>query len=285
MEMEVKSDTYSKDDRTVVSAARPSVLSRTHSPSTGTLGKAMAVLDIVATSPEPPRFTDILKQSDQPRGTLHRQLQNLVEEGLLTQRRDSSYELGFKLLQFAARAWAGNEFRVIAEPHLRQLHELTGETVHLGVLRDIQVIYLDKVESTQAVRMYSQIGNASPVYCTGVGKAALAVLPEPVFEARLSRMEFHRFTEHTLMSGAALRNAIEEIRRTGNAYDLEEHEPGIRCVAAPVYSADRTFFAGVSVTGPAFRVTPEKLEEWAVPVRETASKIMADMHTRMSPRS
>lgn len=255
------------------------------SPTTGTLGKAMAVLDIVAAAAEPPRFTDILKQSDQPRGTLHRQLQNLVEEGLLSQRRDSSYELGFKLLQFAARAWAGNEFRIIAEPHLRELHRLTGETVHLGVLRDVQVIYLDKVEGTQTVRMYSQIGNASPVYCTGVGKAALSVLAEPVLEAKIGRIRFHKFTENTLGGPQALREAVDEIRRTGNAYDLEEHEPGICCVAAPVYSAERNFYAGISVTGPSFRVTPDKLAQWAGPVREAAGRIMADMHTRMSPRA
>ena len=154
------------------------ILEQSKAVSTGTLGKAMAVLDIVAASPFPPRFTDILRQSDQPRGTLHRQLSNLVEEGLLNQRRDTSYELGYKLLKFASRAWAGSEFRLIAEPHLRNLHELTGETVHLGVLRDNQVIYLDKVEGKQAVRMYSQIGNASPVYCTGVGKAALSAMAE-----------------------------------------------------------------------------------------------------------
>ncbi len=252
---------------------------------TGTLGKAMSVLDIVAASAEPPRFTEILKQSDQPRGTLHRQLQNLVEEGLLNQRRDSSYELGFKLLQFAARAWAGNEFRRIAEPHLRKLHQLTGETVHLGVLRGNQVIYLDKVEGTQAVRMYSQIGNASPVYCTGVGKAALSVLPEPTLSSCLASISYHRFTENTITSSEAMRAAITEIRETGNAYDLEEHEAGIRCVAAPVYSTERGFYAGVSVTGPAYRVNMEKLAEWAGPVREAARGIMEDMGTKMSPRA
>ena len=138
-------------------------------PQTGTVGKAMAVLEIVARAEEPPRFTDILARSDQPRGTLHRQLSNLVEEGLLSLNRDHTYSLGLRLLMFASRAWAGNQFRAIAEPHLRRLNEATGETVHLGVLRGTEVIYLDKVEGRQAVRMYSQIGNASPAFCTGVG--------------------------------------------------------------------------------------------------------------------
>lgn len=254
-------------------------------PQTGTLGKAMAVLDIVAASSAPPRFTEILKQSDQPRGTLHRQLSNLVEEGLLNQRSDSSYELGYKLLKFASRAWAGNEFRTIAEPHLNRLHTQTGETVHLGVFRENQVIYLDKVEGNQTVRMYSQIGNASPVYCTGVGKAALSVLSEDLLTECLESIIYKKFTEHTILSSSQMRLALDEIRATGNAYDLEEHETGIRCVAAPVFSKDRGFVAGVSVTGPAYRVTMEKLKSWAPIVREAARGIMEDMGAKLGPRA
>lgn len=252
---------------------------------TGTLGKAMAVLEIVAASDDPMRFTDILKRSDQPRGTLHRQLSNLVEEGLLAVNRDHSYALGVRLLKFASKAWAGNEFRTIAEPHLRRLHDITGETVHLGVLRGLDVIYLDKVESRQAVRMYSQIGNASPVYCTGVGKAALSSLPDTEIARILPRIVFHCFTEHTLRDAAALSAEIEEIRRSGVAFDREEHEIGIRCVAAPIHSADRSFVAGVSVTGPAYRVSMEALDGWKVSVKETAGRIMDDMASRLGPRT
>lgn len=251
---------------------------------TGTLGKAVSVLDIVASSEEPMRFTDILALSDQPRGTLHRQLSNLVEEGLLSLNREHCYSLGLRLLKFAAKAWAGNQFRTIAEPHLRALHERTGETVHLGVLRGAEVIYLDKVESRQAVRMYSQIGNASPVYCTGVGKAAMAVLEDAALDSVIAGLNFHRYTEHTLVTADALRAEIEHIRRTGNAYDREEHELGIRCVAAPIYSKDRSFVAGVSVTGPAYRVSAQALESWAEPVRNTAQSIMDDMEPRLGPR-
>jgi len=252
---------------------------------TGTLGKAISVLDIVASADEPMRFTDILAVSDQPRGTLHRQLSNLVEEGLLSLGRDHSYSVGIRLLKFAAKAWAGNRFRVIAEPHLRALHDHTGETVHLGVLRGNEVIYLDKVESRQAVRMYSQIGNASPVYCTGVGKAAMSALPDAELRDLVSTIKFRRFTDSTLTTPQALLNEIDEIRETGNAYDREEHEPGIRCVAAAIYSADRSFVGGVSVTGPAYRISAEALEGWAGLVRDAAGAIMDDMGARLGPRT
>lgn len=254
-------------------------------PGTGTLGKAVAVLDIVASAEGPLRFTDILGRSDQPRGTLHRQISNLVEEGLLTLNRDHSYSLGLRLLQFASRAWSGNQFRAIAEPHLHRLHEATGETVHLGVLNETEVIYLDKVEGRQTVRMYSQIGNASPVYCTGVGKAALSVLADDQVRAIAARISFRQYTANTLTSADKLVDEVRRIRLCGTAYDREEHEPGIRCVAAPIFSADRSFLAGVSVTAPAFRVSEAVLEGWAGDVRETAHSIIEDMKARLGPRA
>ena len=252
---------------------------------TGTLGKAMAVLEIVASSEQPPRFTDILKQSDQPRGTLHRQLSNLVEEGLLISRPDQSYELGLKLLTFASQSWAGSEFRTIAEPHLKDLQSETGETVHLAVLRDVQVIYLDKFEGSQSLRLHSQIGNASPAYCTGVGKAALSQLDSKSLSERIAAMKFQQFTENTLRSAKALRAEITEIRKDGVAYDREEHEPGIHCIAAPIHSASRALYAGISITGPSFRISRAQLEGWADTVRETAEAIMADLETRLGPRA
>lgn len=253
---------------------------------TGTLGKAISVLDIIANSSEPLRFTDVLQQSDQPRGTLHRQISNLIEEGLITVNRDNSYGLGLRLLQFASKAWAGNEFRNVAAPHIQKLHEATGETVHLGILRDVEVIYLDKIESRQNIRMVSQIGNTAPAFCTGVGKAALSALPDDELHERIKRIEFRRYTSNTIADADALLAEIDTIRNRGNAYDREEHEMGIACVAAPILSrTDTLFAAGVSVTGPSYRVTPEMLVSWAEITRDTASAIMSGMKTQLSPRS
>jgi IclR family transcriptional regulator, acetate operon repressor len=252
---------------------------------TGTLGKAMVVLDAVARAERPLRFTDLLDLLDQPRGTLHRQISNLMAEGLLTQRNDYCYELGPRLLTLAARAWSGNQFRQIAEPHLAALHEATGETVHLGVLAGIEIIYLDKVESRSAVRMHSQIGKASPVFCTGVGKAALSRLDDARLQSTIARIRFQRFTEHTLVTPESLLAEIAAIRVDGNAYDREEHEPGISCVAAPISSRDGGLVAGISVTAPSFRIPMSQLEAWAPLVRRTADAISNDITTRMGPRA
>lgn len=251
---------------------------------TGTLGKAMAVLETVALSERPLRFTDVLAVSGQPRGTLHRQLSHLVQEGLLELRPDHAYVPGLRLLKLASTSWARNDFRAVAAPFLEALHRETGETVHLGVLRGREIIYLDKVESRQAVRMNSQIGNASPAYCTGVGKAALSALDAAALDAALAGVEFRRYTPQTIVDRAALFAELAEIRDSGIAFDREEHEPGIRCVAAPVFDAGRALVAGVSVTGPAYRVSEAQLQEWAPRVLETARAIMGELAAKLGPQ-
>lgn len=252
---------------------------------TGTLGKALDVIEAVAASDSPQRFKDLLEKVDQPRGTLHRQISNLVSEGLLTLRADHFYELGPRLLHLASRAWAGNSFRQIAEPHLAALHQKTGETVHLGILQGTGVIYLDKVESRQTVRMHSQIGNSSPCYCTGVGKAALSALAPDETERRIGAINFRRYTPSTIAGAGELLAEIEAIRREGTAYDREEHERGIHCVAAPLYNADRSVVGGLSVTAPSYRIPMSLLEEWAPMVRQSAAGIMDDMRIKLGPRA
>lgn len=251
---------------------------------TGTLGKAMALLDVIAGSDAPLRFTDLLAITDQPRGTLHRQLVHLMREGLIETDGEGRYSPGLRLLTLAARSWARNDLRQIAEPHLARLRDQTGETVHLGVLHDLQVVYLDKVEGRQSVRMYSHIGNAAPAYCTGVGKAALSTLGNADLKGRVGRIRFHPFTAHTHGSSSALLEDIEKTRLRGYALDEEEHEEGIRCVAAAIILANGSPPAGLSVTGPAYRITLAKLIEWAPLVRAAANAIILEAGSRLAPR-
>jgi IclR family transcriptional regulator, acetate operon repressor len=251
---------------------------------TGTLGKAVSVLDVVAEAQRPLRFKDLVELIDQPRGTLHRQVTNLIAEGLLAQRTDNCYELGPRLLKLASRAWSDNQFRRIAEPHLAALHDATGETVHLGILNGTEIIYLDKVESRSAVRMHSQIGKASPVHCTGVGKAAMSRLPDDRLEALARRIHYKRFTPTTIIGAEALIEEITRIRAEGVSYDREEHEAGIGCVAASIASPDGALIAGISVTAPTYRVAMTVLEGWAPLVRQAADRITDDISMRLGPR-
>lgn len=251
---------------------------------TGTLGKALEVLDVIALADRPVRFTDILNRLDQPRGTLHRQLSNLVAEGLIAVDENHAYVPGLRLLKLAARAWSRNSLRSVAAPHLMALHEATGETVHLGVLNGLEVVYLDKVESRQTVRMHSQVGNASPLYCTGVGKAMMARLPLADARARAERFSYVQHTPTTLAAPDLLLAELDTIRSEGLAFDQEEHEPGIVCVAAAIAYPEGDGIAGISVTAPAFRMGPEQIAHYSGLVRQTAKNIEDETDARLGPR-
>lgn len=252
---------------------------------TGTLGKALDVVTAIAEARFPLRFTDLLKVVDQPRGTLHRNISNLLEEGLVAMNPETHvYSLGPRLLQLASQAWNDNELRGIAEPHLRALNELAGETVHLAILQDDRVIYLDKFEAQQSLRMHSQIGRSAPVYCTGVGKAILAGLSDAEFEKLAKTLQFQRFTENTITSVEALRRDRQAIIARGYAIDAEEHEAGIRCAAAAVKDRSGALLGGISVTAPAYRITDEIFETWTRWVQATAADIGSDADIRMGPR-
>lgn len=250
---------------------------------TGTLGKAVSLLELIALAEKPMRFTDVVEACGQPRGTVHRQLAHLVAEGLVDHVADQTYVVGLRLLQLAAKAWSSNDLRSVAAPHLAALQEATQESVHLAVLNGGQVTYLDKMEGKHTLRMHSQVGKTSPAYCTGVGKAALSMLFPDDLAALAAELDFHRFTQNTIVTPQMLGQDVAAIRNNGYGFDLQEHEIGIHCVAAPVRAPGRNFLAAISVTGPAYRVDVEQLRKWGPLVRETADQISAELACRLSP--
>ncbi|TRD22812.1 IclR family transcriptional regulator [Palleronia caenipelagi] len=214
----------------------------------GTVGKAMDVLERVASYGGPVRFADLLSEGGYPKATLYRLLQVLVNQRLLTiDRATGKYELGVRLVRLAHQAWSQASLAPLARPHLEHLAQVTGQAVHLAQLDGGQVLYLDKLNPAQPVEMFSAIGRVGPAYCTGVGKAMLAFLPGEALESALSQQSFHRFTPATL-DRAGLLAEHEAIRREGVAWDRQEHEPGITCLAAPVLSDAGRVLGAVSIT-------------------------------------
>lgn len=253
---------------------------------TGTLGKAMKLVNLIGSAQDPLRFSDLLKLTGQPRGTLHRQLSHLLEENLISLNPDTqTYELGLTFLQLAAHSWSRSSLRQLAQPFLHDLHLRTGETVHLAVLRQTQVVYLDKVESASAVRMHSQIGKTSPAYCTGVGKAMMAQLNDEQLQRLLPDINWQGFTDFTLVDASAFMEEIQHIRQVGYAEDREEHEVGIRCVAAALKGADGKLRGGISVTVPVYRLQPQQLEQWYQWVPETANNINQHLMIKLGPHA
>lgn len=243
----------------------------------GTVGKACDVLDQVASFGRPVRFNTLLESSRFPKATLYRFLQTLTSQGMLSYDPDrQTYAPGMRLVRLAHAAWTQSSLAPIARNHLDQLSADTGETVHLAQMDSSQVLYVDKRNASQPVEMFSQAGRVGPAYCTGVGKAMLAHLPDHDLARAIAQQSFHKFTETTLTTEADLRAELQVIRRRGHAFDREEHEPGIICIAMPILTRNGRVLGGLSVTGPTARHTLERLEEWAPRIAQAAQQIAQD---------
>lgn len=243
----------------------------------GTVGKACDVLDQVASFGQPVRFGQLLETSAFPKATLYRFLQTLVNQGMLSYDvEQQTYALGMRLVRLAHRAWRQSSLAPIARCHLDQLSADVGETVHLAQLDCSQVLYVDKRNASQPVEMYSQAGKIGPAFCTGVGKAMLAFLSDAELEKAIAQQSFHRFTSTTLDSEEKLRAELEAIKKRGYAFDRQEHEPEIICIAMPILTDGGRILGAVSVTAPTSRRSLDELETLAPKLSNVAGQIAAD---------
>lgn len=242
--------------------------------SDGTVGKALDVLDMVAGFGRPVRFSELLVQRRFPKATLYRFLQTLTNQGMLALDGETgTYSLGIRLVGLAHVAWAQSSLAPIARPYVDELAAKTGETVHLAQMDMGQVLYVDKRNATRPVEMFSSAGKVGPAYCTGVGKAMMAFLDEEALQGVLARQSFHRFMPNTLASPERLRAELEVIRTCGFAFDREEHEPGIICIAVPILARSGKVLGAVSVTSTTARSSLAALEGLSATVKETAAQI------------
>lgn len=250
----------------------------------GTVGKALDVLDIVASHGSPVRFSDLLEKSPYPKATLYRFLQTLTHQGMLHLDPETGhYSPGMRLVRLAHAAWAQSSLAPIARPWIDSLAAATGETVHLAQLDGGQVLYVDKRNATKPVDMFAQAGKVGPAYCTGVGKAMLAFLPTEQQDSAIARQSFYRHTPQTMTTPDALRQELQAIRERGHAFDREEHEPGIICCAVPILSRAGRVLGAISVTSTTTRTTLGALEQEAPRIKEIAARIAADAESWRFP--
>jgi DNA-binding IclR family transcriptional regulator len=250
----------------------------------GTVGKALDVLDQVAAFGRPVRFTELLDGSPFPKATLYRLLQTLTSQGMLSYDPERhSYAPGVRLVRLAHAAWSQSSLAPVARPIVDALSREVGETVHLAQLDHGQVLYVDKRNARQPIEMFSQAGKVGPAYCTGVGKAMLAFLDEAEVEQVLPQQSFHPFTPKTLTSAQALREELARIRARGYAFDDEEHERGIICIAMPILTRSGRVLGALSVTSSTARTTLEGLSALAPSLRRAAVAISEEVATWRFP--
>jgi DNA-binding IclR family transcriptional regulator len=241
------------------------------------LDRAFAVLDLLGESDSPLGLAQVAASLQLHKSTAHRFLMVLERHRMVERTMNGKFRLGLRLFDLGNRAIDQYDLRDRAQPHLRRLAAETEETAHLCILEGAHVIYIDKIEPARAVRMITRIGASNPVHCTSVGKAILAFLPEERIVDVIRRTRFERFTHRTIVTPEALRTEIEKTRRRGYAVDDEEFEEGLRCIAVPLLDAQKQPVAAVSVSGPSFRVTAQKLPAIANHLLQCVRGISADM--------
>lgn len=235
--------------------------------------RALEILGLLMEHPKGLGVSSIANSLGLHVSTAHRLLATLAAHGLVRQNEESNkYRLGLRLIDLGTTVLSGLDLRDEAAPYLAELQRKTGEVVHLAVLDDRYVVYVDKVEPTKGFQIYSRIGRRSPVHCTGLGKAILAFSSEAAVD-RVIEAGLHRYTTTTICEPVQLKEHLREIRERGFAIDMEEHETGVCCAAAPVLDHSGIAVAAISVTGLTVRIGMERLKELGPIVREVADAI------------
>ncbi|MBA3889546.1 MAG: IclR family transcriptional regulator [Gemmatimonadaceae bacterium] len=220
------------------------------------MGKALGLLDIVAEGEK--TLAELGEASALPKSTAYRLAAVLVKYGFL--RTDGRrYQLGYRLMELGELAKDQVRLPALARPHMEALAASSLETVHLGELAGIDVVYLEKVEGARGLLMRSRVGLASPACTTAMGKAIIAHFSPDAWAAYFQNRG--ALTPHTITRLDVFERELDTVLQRGVAFDREENELGITCIAAPVFDASGTATAAVSLSGAVVYLPPERLEE------------------------
>lgn len=247
------------------------------------LDRALDVLEVLAAGNDDVGLSQITERTGLPLGTVHRLLSSLVARGYAAQDRETRlYGPGPRLLEVAAKAAASRRFDLsrIARPCLRSLTEATDETSNLLVLQGDEGVYSEQIASPRLVRMFTEVGQRVPLYCTGGGKAILSGFPDDQLEAYLARTTLQAFTPKTLATPERLRQELLSAHEQGYALDDEEREIGVCCIAAPIFDRFGRCVAALSISGPTTRMSRERALSLGPLVRQAADTCSAQLGLR-----
>jgi len=218
-------------------------------------------------------ITDLGKRLALPKSTVHRLASTLIDAGMLEQNAETGkYRLGLVLFELGALVRRKMDFSSEAKPFLMELREKTGETVHLAILDQNSIVYINSLESKQAIRMTLDVGVRRSAYATAAGKVMLAFQPAETL-ARLLAGGLKGRTAKTIVDPEAFLQELAAIRARGYATTDEENELGVRSLAAPVRDHSGNVIAATSIAGPSQRLTKKVLSAFALDVVAAADAI------------
>lgn len=211
-----------------------------------TVERAIAIVEFLAGGPR--SLTAVSEHLGVHKSTALRLLQTLEASGYARRGEDGRWLVGIGLIQVAQHALDSLDVRSIAAPYLRELEKLCGHTVHLAQLVDDAVVYIDKAEGHDSVRMYSRIGKKAEIHASGIGKAILAFVEQPLRDDIIDGLALTPYTQTTITTPDDFRRELAAIRERGWARDRGEFEDFVNCIAAPVRGSDGLVRVGLSVT-------------------------------------
>ncbi|WP_123042991.1 IclR family transcriptional regulator [Cohnella candidum] len=239
-----------------------------------TVDRALRLIELIVHKPM--MVGEIAEALDVHKSSASRLVQTLEAHKLL-KNQNGFISPGYGILQWAYKIQESIDLRDIARPYIQNIAKITKGTIHLAVLDEHEVVYIDKIDSIYPVRMYSSIGKRSPVYCTGVGKAILAYLPDKQVREVLEKLEYKRFTKRTITSDEELLKELEKIRQQNLSIDNAEHEDEVRCIAAPIFNFERKVVAGMSVSITSSRSSLSELLSHKSLLLESAQAISTEL--------
>ena len=221
--------------------------------------RLFALLEVVASKDQFFSLQSLSEETNIPKPTLHRMLQQLESAGLLERNGDNrQYGTGVRLRKLAENLLLNDTFHGARHSVLRSLVNEVGESCNLTALSGSEVMYLDRVETPAPLRFYLHSGPRVPVHCSASGKVFLAGMTPAQRQRLLAHAPLEAFTPKTVTNLDALEEEIKQVKRQGFALDNEEFLPGLLCVAVLVPSANGRSNLCVAVQAPVMRLTPDK---------------------------
>lgn len=245
------------------------------------VARALTILDILAEAHGELPLNEIASRLGLPKSTVHGLISTLKDFGYLEQSNfTGKYRLGLRLFEMGSIVSQGWEVRGVAAPYIQKLLEELGETVHLVILDKFEVLYIDKRETGESLRIHTQVGMRLPTHCTGVGKVLMAHLSFEERQEIIEKKGLLKFTRNTITDPVLLENELAKVRMQGFAIDNEEIMDSLRCVAAPIRDQTGRVISAISVSGPVSRIKGIGFDKAIRRVTETAEEISASLGFR-----
>ena len=224
--------------------------------------RMMSLLDALADAPEAASLKQLAATTELHPSTAHRILAAMTNARFVERQDAGTYRLGIRLLELGAIVKSRISLREVAQPFMQELHEKIGEAINLGTRHDDEIVYLERTSSGRSlVRVVYLVGGRAPLHLTSLGKLFLAADSQQKVRDYAKRTGLPGKTPHSLTTLTALEKELDKVRRHGIAFDDEEAEMGLKCVAAPIHDDEGNIVAALSVSAPADRHDPNWVDQ------------------------